>query len=111
MYVEAYGWAFWKNAFYKVMGTINSKHLVLTSVFFNADSEGVYVRVVGVVRSFNSKFAITIISIRSIHDMNEITYHNLEVMLLHVSSTREKVTIIPRHQLPNSFWIGVGVFS
>ncbi|KAF9356923.1 replication factor A protein 2 [Mortierella sp. NVP85] len=53
----------------------------------NGIVEGVYVRVVGVVRSFNNKFAITIISIRAIHDMNEITYHHLEVMLLHPSGS------------------------
>ncbi|KAK3824688.1 MAG: hypothetical protein J3Q66DRAFT_384090 [Benniella sp.] len=56
----------------------------------NAIIENVYVRVVGGVRSYNNKFGITIYSIRPIQDMNEITYHNLEVMFLHVSSTREK---------------------
>ncbi|KAF9984911.1 replication factor A protein 2 [Modicella reniformis] len=52
--------------------------------------DGTYVRVVGSLRQFNGKFTINVHAIRPIHDMNELTYHILEVMYVHVTLTREK---------------------
>ncbi|KAF9908495.1 replication factor A protein 2 [Linnemannia zychae] len=52
---------------------------------------GSYVRIVGTVKNFNQKQYIQVFSIRPISDMNEVTYHNLEVLYVHVSTTRSKI--------------------
>ncbi|KAG0052620.1 replication factor A protein 2 [Gryganskiella cystojenkinii] len=52
---------------------------------------GAYVRVVGSYREFQNRFTVTAFSIRLIHDMNELTYHNLEVMVVHAGFTRTKI--------------------
>ncbi|KAG0280605.1 replication factor A protein 2 [Linnemannia exigua] len=53
-------------------------------------AQGTYVRVVGMVKSFNQKQYVQVHAIRPISDMNEITHHNLEVLYVHVSATRSK---------------------
>ncbi|KAG0366342.1 replication factor A protein 2 [Gamsiella multidivaricata] len=57
----------------------------------NSVVEGTYVRIFGLLRQFNQRFSINSHTIRPIQDMNEITYHNLEVIYAHISSTRHKV--------------------
>ncbi|KAG0296132.1 replication factor A protein 2 [Linnemannia gamsii] len=52
---------------------------------------GTYVRVVGTVKNFNQKQYVQVHSIRPIASMNEITYHNLEVLYVHVTATRNKM--------------------
>lgn len=56
----------------------------------NSITEGEYVRIVGNVKNFNNKQFIQVHSIRPVTDMNELTYHNLEVLYVHVSATRNK---------------------
>ncbi|KAF9430710.1 replication factor A protein 2 [Podila epigama] len=51
---------------------------------------GSYVRVVGLLKQFNNETLVNIHTIRLIQDMNELTYHNLEVTAAHVSATRSK---------------------
>ncbi|GJJ72884.1 replication factor A2 [Entomortierella parvispora] len=53
--------------------------------------QGSYVKVVGNLKEFQQRFSITVHVIRPIQDMNELTYHNLEVMLVHASLTRSKI--------------------
>ncbi|KAF9920910.1 replication factor A protein 2 [Linnemannia zychae] len=57
----------------------------------NSIIEGTYVRIVGAIKNFNQKQYIQAHSIRLISNMNEITYHNLEVLCVHVSATRGKM--------------------
>ncbi|KAF9585521.1 replication factor A protein 2 [Lunasporangiospora selenospora] len=56
----------------------------------NTIIEGKYVRVVGLLKEFNQRFSVNIHTIRPVTDMNELTYHNLEVIFVHVSATRQK---------------------
>ncbi|KAG0216976.1 hypothetical protein B0O80DRAFT_455870 [Mortierella sp. GBAus27b] len=56
----------------------------------NPIHEATYVRVVGVLKHFNQKSSVNAHNIRPVHDMNELTYHNLEALLVHVSFTRSK---------------------
>jgi replication factor A2 len=58
----------------------------------NYCSSGTYVRIVGAVKNFNQKQYVQVHSIRPIASMNEVTYHNLEVLYVHVNATRNKVT-------------------
>jgi len=51
--------------------------------------EGVYVRIVGLLKIFGDKRHIMSFSIRPIQDFNEITHHFLEVMYAHVYNTKE----------------------
>ncbi|KAF9088827.1 replication factor A protein 2 [Mortierella sp. GBA35] len=56
----------------------------------NAIIVGAYVRVTGTVKSFNNKHYVQVFSIRPVLNADEITYHNLEILYVHVSSTRPK---------------------
>ena len=70
--------------------------------FVYITSPGAYVRVVGNMREYQGRFSVTAHTIRLIPDMNELTYHNLEVMVVHASFTRSKV----KNDTENSFlWI------
>jgi len=60
----------------------------------NSLREGIYVKIVGHMRSFQNKRSIYASHIIPITDFNEVTYHFLEVMFVHLSSTQ----VIP----PNS---------
>jgi len=51
--------------------------------------EGIYVRVVGHLRSFHGKRSVVAFRIHPISDFNEITYHNLEVLYVHLHNTRQ----------------------
>ncbi|KAF9133446.1 replication factor A protein 2 [Mortierella sp. 14UC] len=76
---------------------------------------GSYVRIVGTVKNFNQKQYIQVHAIRPISDMNEVTYHNLEVLYVHVSATRNKIggassssgVYGQQHQLNNNSMQGV----
>jgi replication factor A2 len=50
--------------------------------------EGVYVRIVGELRAFQDQKSITAIHIRPLDDFNEITYHLLEAIHVHLFYTR-----------------------
>ncbi|KAF9549896.1 replication factor A protein 2 [Mortierella hygrophila] len=50
-----------------------------------------YARIVGTVKIFNQKQYIQVHSIRPITNMNEVTYHNLEVLTVHIIATRNKM--------------------
>ncbi|KAI1318102.1 replication factor A protein 2 [Mortierella claussenii] len=52
--------------------------------------ENSYVRIFGSLREYQQKITVNIFGIRLLTDMNELTHHNLEVMLCHVSATRSK---------------------
>jgi len=54
--------------------------------------EGVYVRVVGHLRSFNGVRSIVGFRIQPIHDFNEITFHLLEVIYVHLYNIKTKAT-------------------
>ncbi|KAG0337214.1 replication factor A protein 2 [Podila horticola] len=51
---------------------------------------GTYVRVVGVLKQFGAKFVINTYAIRPIENKDELTYHLLEAIYVHVSSTKSK---------------------
>ncbi|KAG0098224.1 replication factor A protein 2 [Podila epicladia] len=51
---------------------------------------GTYVRVVGVLKQFGTKFVVNTYAIRPIENKDELTYHLLEVIYVHVSSTKSK---------------------
>ncbi|KAG0031572.1 replication factor A protein 2 [Podila clonocystis] len=51
---------------------------------------GTYVRVVGVLKQFGAKFVVNIYSIRPVENKDELTYHLLEAIYVHVSSTKSK---------------------
>lgn len=50
--------------------------------------EGVYVRVHGSVKSFREKKVVHTVNVRVIDDFNEITYHFLEAIAVHLENTR-----------------------
>jgi len=50
--------------------------------------EGVYVRVIGNLRAFNSNRSLVAFRIRPITDFNELTFHLLEVIYVHLYNTR-----------------------
>ncbi|KAF8983580.1 replication factor A protein 2 [Entomortierella lignicola] len=74
-------------------GTIDAKRFPTEdedSTELSSIVDGSIVRIVGLLKQYNQKFSVNIHAIRLIQDMNEITYHNLEVMYVHVSLTRSK---------------------
>jgi hypothetical protein len=58
--------------------------------------EGMYVRVVGHLRSFANKRSVVAFRIQPITDSNEITYHYLETLYVHLGNTRGVVRSVPR---------------
>eukprot|EP00126_Sphaerothecum_destruens_P010024 Sdes_comp20657_c0_seq4m15963 len=54
----------------------------------SAFQEGIYVRVVGQMRTFMDKLSINSYSIRPIADMNEISFHMIEVIYVHLYNTK-----------------------
>jgi replication factor A2 len=50
--------------------------------------EGIYVRIVGNLRSFHQKRSVVAFRITPIKDFNEITYHFLETIYVHLQRTR-----------------------
>ncbi|KAF8988374.1 hypothetical protein BGZ52_010922 [Haplosporangium bisporale] len=63
---------------------------------------GTYVRVVGVLKQLNSRFMLTIFSIRPIQNFDELTYHTLEVIYVHVNSTKSKSSGLGGMNMPSS---------
>lgn len=51
-------------------------------------SEGSYVRVVGHLRSFSDERNVVADKLMDVPDMNELTYHQLEVLAIHLAATR-----------------------
>lgn len=50
--------------------------------------EGMYVRVVGHLKSFNKQKSVTAFCVRPVQNFNEVTHHLSEVMLAHLASTK-----------------------
>ncbi|KAF9110685.1 replication factor A protein 2 [Mortierella sp. AM989] len=74
-------------------GTIDAKRFPTEDedpIDLSSIAIGSTVRIVGLLKQFNQKFSVNIHAIRPILDMNELTYHNLEVIYVHVSLTRSK---------------------
>lgn len=60
---------------------------------------------------FNQKQYIQVHSIRPVTNLNEVTYHNLEVLTVHVSATRSKVTHTVLELISEAIpWKETGVF-
>jgi replication factor A2 len=51
-------------------------------------SQGVYVRVIGSLKSFNNKRSVNAQVLRKVEDFNEIQYHLLEAVYVHLYHTR-----------------------
>ncbi|KAG0308421.1 replication factor A protein 2 [Dissophora globulifera] len=71
-------------------GVIDARRYPSEEEDLSAIIEGSYVRVVGLLKNMNDRFMVAVHGIRPILDMNELTYHNLEVIYAHVSLTRSK---------------------
>jgi replication factor A2 len=65
-------------------------------------AEKMYVRVVGNLRSFMNKRSVVAFRIQTINDFDEITFHFLEVLYVHLSFTRS-VSSIPVSSTAPSF--------
>ncbi|KAG0346942.1 replication factor A protein 2 [Podila humilis] len=46
---------------------------------------GSYVRIVGILKDFSGRMSVSAHSVRAVENLNELTYHNLEVMYVHTS--------------------------
>lgn len=53
--------------------------------------EGMYVRAIGTVKTFNDKRSITAFLVKPITDFNEITHHLLNVLQVHLYMTKGKI--------------------
>ncbi|KAI8998243.1 hypothetical protein BC832DRAFT_239086 [Gaertneriomyces semiglobifer] len=51
-------------------------------------SDGAYVRVIGHIRSFNNKKSIVAFKMRAVESADEISYHNLEAIFVHLYLTK-----------------------
>jgi len=71
---------------------------VLTVWNHQCCSEGVYVRVIGSAKSFQSSMQVVAFDIRPIVDHNEVTHHFLDAIYRHCWHT--KVCLTPSHPLP-----------
>jgi len=74
----------------------------------NALREGIYVKIVGHMRAFQNKRSIYASHIIPIADYNEVTYHFLEIIYVHLSSTQgtpqnTTVTVTPNTMNYNRF--------
>lgn len=56
--------------------------------------EGVYVRVYGHLRAFNNQRSVVAFSIQPITNFNEVTYHFLEVIYVHLYHTKGPLTSV-----------------
>ncbi len=50
--------------------------------------EGMYVKAIGNIKTFNNQKSVTAFSVQPVTDFNEITYHISEVMVAHLAATR-----------------------
>lgn len=50
--------------------------------------EGMYVKVIGHIKTFNKQMNVTAFHIKPIVDYNEITHHLAEVIFIHLATTR-----------------------
>ena len=50
--------------------------------------EGMYVKVIGHIKTFNKQMNVTAFHIKPISDYNEITHHLAEVIFIHLATTR-----------------------
>mmetsp|Transcript_7611 Transcript_7611/g.20788 ORF Transcript_7611/g.20788 Transcript_7611/m.20788 type:complete len:186 (+) Transcript_7611:599-1156(+) len=62
--------------------------------------EGVYVRVIGQLRSFNNSKNLTAFNVRPLLDPNELTFHMLETLHVHIAQTRGQDALGARGQPP-----------
>ncbi|KAJ7514177.1 hypothetical protein O6H91_23G031800 [Diphasiastrum complanatum] len=75
------------------------------SMEMNSVQNGVYVRVHGHLRSFQGKRNVVAFSVRLITDFNEVTFHFLECIYVHVSNLKSQRGVNPSHvpQSTNTF--------
>ena len=50
--------------------------------------EGMFVKVIGHLKTFNKQMNVTAFHIKPITDFNEVTHHLAEVMFIHLAATR-----------------------
>ncbi len=50
--------------------------------------EGMYVKAIGNIKTFNNQKTITAFSVRPVTDFNEVTYHLSDAMMSHLAATR-----------------------
>eukprot|EP00126_Sphaerothecum_destruens_P010023 Sdes_comp20657_c0_seq3m15961 len=74
----------------------------------SAFQEGIYVRVVGQMRTFMDKLSINSYSIRPIADMNEISFHMIEVIYVHLYNTKGA---LHSHKMVGFYWFDVFLTS
>jgi len=65
-------------------------------------SEGIYVRVIGHLRSFMNKRSIVAFRIQPLKDFNELTYHFLEVLYVHLVNTKGPLPSSTVSTVPNT---------
>ncbi|GAQ89637.1 hypothetical protein KFL_005450070 [Klebsormidium nitens] len=63
-------------------------------------SVGQYVRLYGSLRAFNGKLQVVAFSMRPVKDMNEVTFHGLETILVHLHNTKGQGAGSIAHQIP-----------
>ena len=57
--------------------------------------EGMYVKVIGHIKTFNKQTSVTAFHIKPIVDFNEVTHHLAEVMFIHLAHTRGVPVVSP----------------
>lgn len=50
--------------------------------------EGMYVKAIGNIKTFNNQKSVTAFSVRPVTDFNEVTHHLSDVMVAHLAATR-----------------------
>ncbi|KAI9095593.1 hypothetical protein DFS34DRAFT_183954 [Phlyctochytrium arcticum] len=61
--------------------------------------EGIYVRATGHLRIFNSKKSILVFNIRKVESADEITFHSLECVMVHLYHTKGPLNPAPNQQI------------
>ena len=66
--------------------------------------EGMYVKVIGNIKTFNKQMSVTAFHIKPIVDFNEVTHHLAEVMFIHLAHTRGVPVVSPYPHSCSSVW-------
>ena len=73
--------------------------------------EGMYVKVVGHIKTFNKQMNVTAFHIKPIVDYNEITHHLAEVMFIHLATTRGVPVVSKLNFFQGDCLLFVAIFS
>lgn len=65
-----------------------ARALDLSLSLLNVHSDGIYVRVVGNLRTFQGKVSLSAFSVAPIEDFNEVTHHFLDAIYVHCYNTK-----------------------